>query len=123
MKPNNRLYFKRVLSDLLQLTRVREGNIIPINAEWEDRQGDFLDRASAHMESTYKNLIRQRSVIFIHRIEQALSRIENGSFGICDECGEEIPVDRLKALPDTAYCVGCKMEIERRERVEQSMAG
>jgi len=50
------------------------------------------------------------------KIEEALERIENGTFGICDSCGEEIGEERLKARPVTTHCIDCKKKEEAIER-------
>ncbi len=115
-------YFKAVLSDLLQLMLQKDGMTTVTPADYENRHGDFLDRATADLESLYQQLFRHRATHFIQQIEQALHRLENGCFGVCDECGDEIPMDRLLVMPDTPYCIACKMELERRERVKQVAA-
>lgn len=45
-------------------------------------------------------------------VETALRRFREGSYGICEECGEEIPVERLKAVPAAVLCVECQREVE-----------
>jgi len=49
----------------------------------------------------------------IQQIEQALRKIENGTYGICEECGEPIPKKRLQVRPLVLYCVQCQEELER----------
>ena len=48
--------------------------------------------------------------------EKALAKIEDGSFGTCEECGEEISVKRLEARPETTLCIRCKEDQERMEK-------
>ena len=50
------------------------------------------------------------------KISQALTRIEEGTYGICEVCGGEISIKRLKARPVTTYCIGCKNKMEAMER-------
>ena len=49
----------------------------------------------------------------LHNIDMALCRIQDGEYGICEECGKDIPLGRLKALPFTCYCVNCKSHLEK----------
>lgn len=55
----------------------------------------------------------------LYEIDQALKRIENGSYGICEICGENIPQARLEALPFTRYTVECQAELEKRSRLQR----
>ena len=50
------------------------------------------------------------------RLEEAFERIEQGSYGNCEECGGEIGIERLKARPVTTLCIGCKSAQEAREQ-------
>ncbi len=47
------------------------------------------------------------------QVDEALDRIENGSFGMCEECEEPIALKRLEVIPNTRYCVRCKEELEQ----------
>ncbi len=53
----------------------------------------------------------------LEQIERALAMIEEGTYGICEECGEPIPLERLKALPFATQCVKCKRKAEMEEEV------
>jgi DnaK suppressor protein len=59
--------------------------------------------------------LRDRDRKLIRKIEEALERIEDGTFGICEECGEEIGIPRLKARPVTTLCIKCKSKQEEEE--------
>ncbi len=48
-------------------------------------------------------------------ILRALRKIDEGTYGICEECEEEIPIGRLKAMPDARYCITCQMELEKEQ--------
>jgi DnaK suppressor protein len=60
--------------------------------------------------------IRDRENKLIKKIRNALNRIENGTFGVCEECGENISIKRLKARPVTTQCIDCKTKEEASER-------
>lgn len=70
--------------------------------------GDELDEARSLAEvETYAGLI-ERAEFNLKAIDAALNRLEHHLYGICEECGEAIPVERLEALPFAAYCVDCQ---------------
>lgn len=52
------------------------------------------------------------------RINDALTKIEDGTYGACDNCGEDIPLGRLKVMPFATHCVGCLEKVEQQERIE-----
>jgi DnaK suppressor protein len=62
--------------------------------------------------------IRDRERTLIGKIREALERIEDGTYGICEECGEEITAERLKARPVTTLCIECKKRQETEEKVK-----
>jgi len=79
---------------------------------------DPTDRASLESERNFELRIRDRERKLIGKIKDALDRIEDGSFGICDDCGEDIGEERLKARPVTTLCIDCKTKQEKDERVK-----
>jgi DnaK suppressor protein len=70
------------------------------------------------MESNRNSIlrIRDRERKLIFKIQEALQRLEAGEFGICEDCGEKIGIDRLKARPVTTLCIECKASQELEER-------
>ncbi len=74
---------------------------------------DEADLASARYERELALQIHYRNHRLVQEIRGALRRIENGVYGICLECGQEIGLDRLKAQPMTAVCVDCKKALEK----------
>jgi DnaK suppressor protein len=72
--------------------------------------GDEMDvaRSTADVE-THASLV-ERSEDRLRLIDQALARIESGSYGTCAECGEDIPIERLRALPFAVLCVDCQQK-------------
>ena len=76
---------------------------------------DPSDRAS--METEHINLlrIRDRERKLLSKVDEALDRMEQGSFGLCEECGEEIDLERLKIRPVTTFCIRCKETLEAQE--------
>ena len=76
---------------------------------------DPLDQASLEATRDFTLRIRDRESRLIGKINQSLARIEEGTFGICDMCGEEISIRRLKARPVTNFCITCKTKMEALE--------
>jgi len=82
----------------------------------DDTFPDPNDRATLESDRNFVLRIRDRERKLIAKIEQALERVENGTFGICDECGDDISEGRLKARPVTTLCIKCKEEQEQQEK-------
>lgn len=77
------------------------------------------DRAALESDRNATLRIRDRERKLINKIEEALQRLEDGIYGVCEECGEEIGVDRLRARPVTTLCIQCKAEQEETERKQR----
>ena len=78
---------------------------------------DPTDRGSLESDRNLVLRIRDRERKLITKIDEAIARIEDGTFGLCEECEEPIGVERLKARPVTTLCIDCKAAQEERERV------
>ena len=78
---------------------------------------DPVDQASYQATQDFTLRIRDRESRLIGKIHIALARIEEGTFGICDMCGEEISIQRLKARPVTNFCITCKNKTEAFEKI------
>jgi len=78
---------------------------------------DPTDRAALEADRNFLLRIRDRERKLILKIREALARIEDQTFGICESCGEEISESRLKARPVATLCVECKREQEREEKL------
>lgn len=82
----------------------------------EETFPDPTDRATLESDRNFMLRIRDRERKLIIKIREALQRIEDGSFGLCDSCGDDIGVERLKARPVTTLCIECKRKQEAVER-------
>jgi DnaK suppressor protein len=78
---------------------------------------DPSDRASMETDRNFLLRIRDRERKLITKIDRALERIEDGSFGYCDECGEDIEIKRLDARPVATLCIECKTNQEEEEKL------
>lgn len=80
---------------------------------------DPTDRASLESDRNFMLRIRDRERRLIGKIREAIQRIEDGSFGICEECGDDIAIERLNARPVTTLCIECKRHQETVERARE----
>jgi len=78
---------------------------------------DPADRATLESDRNFTLRIRDRERKLIGKIKEALQRIESGTYGICESCGEEISEARLKARPVTTLCIECKTKQEQEEKL------
>ncbi len=72
------------------------------------RQGDMADQASGNNEVHIHLRLKQTDAKILQAIDEALLRIEKGTYGICRDCGEPIAEPRLNAIPWTRVCITCK---------------
>jgi DnaK suppressor protein len=77
---------------------------------------DEMDLASSEYLQAFTFRLRGREKNLLDKIQKALERIDNGTFGVCEECDELISLKRLEARPETTLCIRCKEEQERVER-------
>jgi DnaK suppressor protein len=75
--------------------------------------GDIYDQASSERDRELGLLLGDREREKVHAIDEALLRIEENEYGVCEECEEEIPLGRLKAMPFARHCVKCKSDLEK----------
>jgi DnaK suppressor protein len=110
-------YFKDVLTKWLDELLGRAGNTVGGLLASEDHLSDPLDRAAFDSERSYTLRIRDRESVLIKKILASLSDIEDGLYGICDDCGRDISIERLKARPVARHCIRCKTRQEEKERL------
>jgi DnaK suppressor protein len=77
--------------------------------------GDIYDQASSERDRELGLLLGDREREKLRNIDEALLKLEEGEYGICEECEEDIPLGRLKVVPFARYCVKCKSDIEKQQ--------
>lgn len=82
-----------------------------------DDLADEVDLASSELNQSMALRLRDRERLLLQKIEKALARVENGTFGICESCEEPIEVKRLEARPVATLCINCKEAEERDEKI------
>ena len=81
-----------------------------------DNYPDPADRATAESNRNFELRIRDRERKLLAKIKEAIERLENGAYGICESCEEDISEKRLDARPVTTLCVKCKTAQEQHEK-------
>jgi DnaK suppressor protein len=110
-------YFKNLLTQWLNELQGKAGSTMVGLIDPGDHLADPLDRAVFDTERGFTLRIRGRESVLIKKILASLEDIEDGVYGICDECGRDIAIERLKARPVTRHCIRCKTRQEERERL------
>jgi DnaK suppressor protein len=85
--------------------------------ESNENLSDVLDRAAKIAERNFSHHLCSREKLLIRKIERSLQDIENGKYGLCEHCEEDISLKRLKARPTARYCIDCKTQLETMERL------
>jgi len=80
---------------------------------------DLGDQATAEIDRNFMLRLRGRERKLLKKIDDAIDRIDQGTFGICDKCGEEINIKRLEARPVTTMCIDCKTQQEEEEKLTE----
>lgn len=110
--------FKKLLSQRLEDLLTDANKTVSGMTDPVENFPDPTDRASMESDRNFELRIRDRERKLIGKIKDALERLEDGTFGICDECGEDISEPRLKARPVTTLCIDCKKKQEKDEKVK-----
>jgi DnaK suppressor protein len=116
MKKKDIKYFKEFLTGRLEELLSHADDTVSGMTTPKENFPDPTDRAALESDRNFMLRIRDRESKLIKKIKKALARIEDGTFGICETCGEEISVERMKARPVTSQCIECKSKEEALEK-------
>jgi DnaK suppressor protein len=112
-------YFRTLLSEWMEnISAGAKDTVIDMTDE-DETFPDPTDRATLESDRNFMLRIRDRERKLIPKIRKALERIDNGTFGICELCGEEISEDRLTVRPVTTLCIECKEHQELQEKTRK----
>ncbi len=117
MEPGKIEFFRSMLLEEMRVLLEDAGKTVSEMTADTTNFPDPNDRATQESDRNFELRIRDRERKLINKIKEALERIEEGTFGICEMCEEEIGEARLKARPVTTLCIDCKMEQERKEKL------
>lgn len=109
--------FKNLLNQQLESLLQEAGKTVSEMTEEKTNFPDPTDRASLESDRNFELRIRDRERKLINKIREAMARIDDGTFGLCESCEEPIGVERLRARPVTTLCIDCKTEQERKEKI------
>ena len=117
MKKKDKEYFKNYLTERLEELLSQADNTVSGMTETKENFPDPTDRAALEADRNFMLRIRDRESKLIRKIKAALQRIQEGTYGECEECGEDISPARLQARPVTSYCIRCKTKLEALEKM------
>ncbi|QGY40945.1 RNA polymerase-binding protein DksA [Pseudodesulfovibrio cashew] len=117
MEQKDLQFFKDMLTGMLDDTLRKSEETIEDMTESGEVYADPADRATAESDRAFTLRLRDRERKLVKKIQKAVERIEDGEYGICQECGDDISIARLKARPMTTLCINCKSKQEADEAV------
>ena len=111
-------FFKKLLNERIDELLSQANETVSGMTSHKENLPDPSDRATLESDRNFTLRIRDRERKLIGKIKEALERIDQGTYGLCEDCGEEISTERLKARPVTTLCIDCKKTQETEERVK-----
>src|ERR1700759_3747964 len=120
MNPIQTEYFRqKLLRWRAELLREADGTLASLSSQGGIHEADITDRASVETDRALELRTRDRARKLISKIDQALGRIESGTYGWCEETGEPIGIRRLEARPNATMSIEAQERHERMERVHR----
>jgi len=116
MNKKQQAHFKTKLDAMSQGILNEAEKTLHEMTDQSDNYPDPADRATAESNRNFELRIRDRERKLLAKIKEALERLENGTYGICESCEEDISEKRLEARPVTTLCVKCKTAQEQHEK-------
>jgi DnaK suppressor protein len=114
-------FFRSLLQERLRALLTEAGATLGDLTDEKENLADAIDLASMESNRDFQLRIRDRERVLIHKIKEALQRIDEGEYGICVACGNEISEKRLIARPVATHCIDCKTELEQLERSSRDL--
>jgi len=118
MCEKHKLFFKKKLIEW-KTEIVRSNNEALYNSSLDDNSAsaDIVDQASSYTEKNVEMKAINRQIKLISKIDKAIKKIENGTYGFCEETGEPIGIKRLIARPVATLCIAAQEKHEKEEKV------
>lgn len=117
MNANDLKYFRKKLLDernaILRIETAVEASVASVSADPDESKytTHLADLGTDTMLKEHRSYFDARLRKYLRHIDEALARIENGTYGLCVVCGKKILEARLEAVPHTRYCVPCKIQL------------
>ena len=118
MCEKHKLFFKKKLIEW-KTEIVRSNNEALYNSSLDDNSAsaDIVDQASSYTEKNVEMKAINRQIKLISKIDQAIKKIENGTYGFCEETGDPIGIKRLIARPVAKLCIAAQEKHEKEEKI------
>ena len=116
MKKDKRAFFRKLLQGQMDTLLKEADRTLAGMTDSKENFPDPTDRAALESDRNFLLRIRDRERKLISKIQEALMRLDDDTYGICEACGEDIGFERLEARPVTTLCVECKKKQEANER-------
>ncbi len=113
-------FFRKLLNERLAALLQEAGATLGDLTDEKENPADPLDLASMESNRDFQLRVRDRERVLIRKIQDAIQRMDDGEYGVCSSCGEEITEKRLIARPVATHCIDCKTEAEQLERRSRS---
>lgn len=120
MKPEKMEFFRTMLTQKINDLLGEAEKTVSEMTSTKENFPDPTDRASLESDRNFELRIRDRERKLIMKMQEAIQRIDDGIFGICEVCGGNISEKRLTARPVTTLCIECKTKQEKLEKLKGS---
>ncbi|HNZ64384.1 MAG TPA: RNA polymerase-binding protein DksA [Smithella sp.] len=110
--------YKAMLTQKINELLSEAGKTVSEMTNGKENYPDPTDRASLESDRNFELRIRDRERKLILKMQEAIKRIDDGTFGICEVCGGPISEKRLMARPVTTLCIDCKTKQEKMEKLK-----
>ena len=118
MCTKHKKYFtKKLISWRKEIVKSNNDNIVLNNVDDNVASADIVDQASSHTEKTVEMRASNRRRKLINKIDQALKRLKDGTYGYCEDTGEPIGLKRLIARPIATLCIEAQEKHEKEEKI------
>ena len=117
LKGKERDYFKKLLNGQLDELLGKNSHTAGSVVDTTEKSQDFTDQATQESDMDFNIHMKERDSKLVAKIREALERVEDGTYGICEDCGQRISEERLKVRPVTTMCIKCKRKQENEERL------
>lgn len=118
LKPEKLQAFRKLLTQKINELLDEAGKTVSEMTNGKENFPDPNDRASLESDRNFELRIRDRERKLIMKMQEALKRIDDGTYGICEDCGGPISEKRLMARPVTTECIECKTRQEKLEKLK-----
>jgi len=118
LSPDKQEFFRLLLTQKISELLEDAEKTVADMTDSKENYPDPTDRASLESDRNFELRMRDRERRLIAKMQEAIKRIDDGEFGVCEVCGGPISEKRLVARPVTTYCIDCKTKQERMEKLK-----